>query len=180
MLTIKLDSRLTLRLFIDILALNRDGEHPILWITLLYPTGCLYGIWVVRYSDIQFFLLMLTPMSLRHDVSESFLIAHPAARIILVIESTSQSSLMIKIVGSFQISYRDLSHCLPSLWPCLFACISCEHLLKFQGVILGHLIIVEAILIVIVHCEPIESKDRTIIPCEASLEAWISVGWGQS
>ena len=151
MLTIKLDSRLTLRLIISILALTRDGEHPILWITLLYPTGCLYCIWVVRYSHLQFLLLILTPMSLRHYVSESLLIAHPATRIILVIESTSQSSLMIKIVGSFQISYRDLSHCLASLCPCLFTCISCEHLLEFQGVILGHFIIVEAILVVIVH-----------------------------
>ena len=93
----------------------------------------------------------------------------------MVIESTSQSPLMIEIVGSFQIGNRDLSKSLASLRPCLFTCISCEELLEFQGVVLGHLVIVQAVLVVIVHAQPIGCKFRMIIPSEASLEARIPV-----
>ena len=178
MLPIKLDSRSTQWLIKGSLCLSRKNEHPILWITLVYPTWCLYGIWVLSYPGLHFFLLVLDPISLRHYVGEGLLIAHTPARIILVIESTGQCPLMIEIVRSFQIGDCDLSKSLASLRPCLFTCISCEELLEFQGVVLGNLIIVEAILVVTVHAEPIGCKFRMIIPSEASLEARISVCWG--
>jgi hypothetical protein len=87
---------------------------------------------------------------------------------------------MIEIVGSFQIGNRDLSKSLAILRPCLFTCISGEELLEFQGVVLGHLIIVKAVLVVIVHAQPIGCKFRMIIPSEASLEARIPVFRGQN